>query len=389
MKRILIPVGILTGCILFAAYLIRTPTQVEESSPEIIPVSVRVTEVQPETVQLLVESHGKVQAAQQVNLSVPVAGPIEWISPSLEAGGYVQAGDVLLRIDGSDYETLLARSRATVQQARAEAEHAEQELARLLELADRRLASESQMEDARRQAEVNRARLADAEANLRQAELDLERTELKAPFNAVVQMREVEVGQYVNRAQSAAVLYGADVVEVRVPLAIRQLGYLDIPLSMRGELPPAQAPDVTLTGVYGGQEQHWQGKLVRIEAAIDANSNTVQTIIRVAQPEGSDALPLPIGLYVEAAIEGKQVEDIIALPRSVVRNNNQVLVVDAENKMFYREVEIYRLEEERVLISGGLLPGEKICVSPIQAVINGMSVQPVMESLVPSSQAAL
>ncbi|MCI5105602.1 MAG: efflux RND transporter periplasmic adaptor subunit [Pseudomonadales bacterium] len=389
MKRILIPIGILTGCLLFAAYLIRTPTQVEESSPEIIPVSVRVTEVQPETVQLLVESHGKVQAAQQVNLSVPVAGPIEWISPSLEAGGYVQAGDILLRIDGSDYETLLARSRATVQQARAEAEHAEQELARLLELADRRLASESQMEDARRQAEVNRARLADAEANLRQAELDLDRTELKAPFNAVVQMREVEVGQYVNRAQSAAVLYGADVVEVRVPLAIRQLGYLDIPLSMRGELPPAQAPDVKLTGVYGGQEQHWQGKLVRIEAAIDANSNTVQTIIRVAQPEGSDALPLPIGLYVEAAIEGKQVNDIIALPRSVVRNNNQVLVVDAENKMFYREVDIYRLEEERVLISGGLLPGEKICVSPIQAVINGMSVQPVMESLAPSSQAAL
>jgi multidrug efflux pump subunit AcrA (membrane-fusion protein) len=83
------------------------------------------------------------------------------------------------------------------------------------------------------------------------------------------------------------------------------------------------------------------------------------------------------------------VNDIIALPRSVVRNNNQVLVVDAENKMFYREVDIYRLEEERVLISGGLLPGEKICVSPIQAVINGMSVQPVMESLAPSSQAAL
>jgi multidrug efflux pump subunit AcrA (membrane-fusion protein) len=90
-------------------------------------------------------------------------------------------------------------------------------------------------------------------------------------------------------------------------------------------------------------------------------------------------IPLPIGLYVKASIEGRLVDDLIALPRSVIRNNNQVLVVDAENKMYYRDVEIYRLEEERVLISGGILPGELICISPIQAVVNGMSVQPVRE----------
>lgn len=388
MKRVLIPIGILAGCLLFATYLIRTPTEVQESSPEVIPVSVRVTEVQTESVQLLVNSQGKVQAAQQVNLSVPVAGPVAWISPSLEAGGYVSEGDVLLRLEASDYETALARSRASLQQAQAEADHAAGELERIQELASRRLASDSQFQDVRRQADVTRARLADAEANFRQAELDLQRTEIKAPFNAVVQTREVEVGQYVNRAASVAILYGADVVEVRVPLANRQLGFLDIPLGGRGELSADEAPDVTLRGIYGGSEQFWSGKLVRIEAAIDANSNTVQTIIRVTQPEDANSVPLPIGLYVEAAIEGKQVDDIIALPRSVIRNNNQVLVVDAENKMFYRDVEVYRLEENRVLISGGLLPGEFICTSPIQAVVDGMSVQPVIETLNSTSQAA-
>ena len=80
-----------------------------------------------------------------------------------------------------------------------------------------------------------------------------------------------------------------------------------------------------------------------------------------------------------ADIQGRTVDDVIALPRSVIRNNNQVLVVDAENKMFFREVDIFRLEEERVLISGGLLPGERICISPIQAVVDGMAVQPVIE----------
>ena len=87
-----------------------------------------------------------------------------------------------------------------------------------------------------------------------------------------------------NRAQSVAVLYGADEVEVRVPLAIRQLGFLDIPLGLRGELANTDAPIVTLSGMYGGVEHKWQGKLVRIEASIDPNSNTVQTIIRVQQP---------------------------------------------------------------------------------------------------------
>ena len=382
MKRIILPILILGGCFSVSVALIRNPTTVEEASLEVIPVSVRVLEVGLDSVELVVGSQGKVQAAQSASISAPVAGPIEWISSSMESGGYVEEGEPLLRLESADFETALARSRANLQQAAAEAEFSEQELARLRELAIERLASESQLQDAERRVEVNKGRLADAEASFRQAELDLERTEIRAPFDAVIERREVELGQYVNRAQSVGVLIGAEEVEVRVPLAIRQLGYLDIPLSQRGELSPEAAPDVMLTGFYGGQEHTWDGELVRIEASIDPNSNTVQTIIRVQQPvEGSDALPLPIGLYVHADIQGRVVEDIISLPRSVIRNNNQVLVVDAENKMYFRDVEIFRLEEQQVLISGGLLPGERICISPIQAVVDGMAVLPVVEMI--------
>ena len=382
MKRILLPILILGGCFSVSVALIRNPTTVEEASLEVIPVSVRVIEVGLDSVELMVGSQGKVQAAQSASISAPVAGPIEWISPSMESGGYVEAGEPLLRLDSADFETALARSQANLQQAAAEAEFSEQELARLRELADERLASASQLQDSERRVEVNRGRLADAEASFRQAELDLARTEIRAPFDAIIERREVELGQYVNRAQSVGVLIGADEVEVRVPLAIRQLGYLDIPFNQRGELSPEEAPDVTLTGFYGGQEHTWEGELVRIEASIDANSNTVQTIIRVQQPDSTtNELPLPIGLYVHADIEGKVVDDIISLPRSVIRNNNQVLVVDAENKMYFREVEIFRLEEQQVLISGGLLPGERICISPIQAVVDGMAVLPVVEMI--------
>jgi RND family efflux transporter MFP subunit len=388
MKRVVMPIAILAACSLFAGYLIMTPTVLEESAPEVLAVTVRVAEVQLDSVQLLVQSQGKVQAAQQANLAAAVAGPIAWISPSLQAGAYVEAGHTLIRLDASDYETASARGLAFMQQTQAEADHANNELDRLIGLAEQRLASDAQLQDAKRAAAVNEAKLADALASFRQAQLDLERAVIKAPFNAIIATRDVELGQYVNRAQSVAVLYGADEVEVRVPLAIRQLAYLDIPLGTRGELSDDRAPSVTLTGFYGGVEHKWQGKLVRTEATIDPNSNTVQTIIRVLQPvaaEGehgdftSQSMPLPIGLFVQADITGKRVDNLFSLPRSVIRNNNQVLIVDAENKMYYRDVEIFRLEEDRVLISAGLLPGEFICTSPIQAVVDGMTVQPVKE----------
>jgi RND family efflux transporter MFP subunit len=384
MKRVLMPIGILLGSIVITVVLIRNPTRVSESAPEIIPISVRVAEVQSESVQLFIESQGKAQAARQASLSSNVQGPVAWVSPSLEAGAYVKAGEPLLRLELADFETAVTRSRASYEQASAEAAFATADLARITELAAKRLASESELQNAERAATVATARLADAEATLKQSELDAERSILRAPFNAVVASRDVELGQFVNRAQSVAVLFDADSVDVRVPLAIRQLGYLDVPMGFRGEFDSAQAPQVELTGSYGGKQYRWEGKLLRTEATIDPNSNTVQSIIRIEQPSadrGGESIPLPIGLFVEARIAGKLVEDIISLPRSVIRNNSQVLVVDAENKMYYRDVDIYRLEQDRVLISGGLLPGEKICTSPIQAVVDGMSVRPVLEMI--------
>lgn len=385
MKRIVLPFVILAASITVAVILVRNPTDIEETAAEVQPVAVRVVEAELGPALLAVHSQGKVQAAQQVNLSAPVAGPVSWVSPALESGGFIEAGQPLLRIDPSDFETAVARNRASVQQAEAELQFSRDNLGRMRDLAERNLASQAQLQEAERSLAVAEARLTETQAGLRQSELDLQRTEITAPFTAIIESKDVELGQFVNRAQNVAVLYGADEVEVRVPLAIRQLGYLDIPLGLRGELAEQLAPDVELTGMYGGVQHQWRGKLVRIEAAIDEDSNSVQSIIRVKQPDRSarndwsSDIPLPIGLYVQAEISGRQVDDIITLPRNVIRNNNQVLVVDAENKMYFREVEILRLDESNVLVSGGILPGELICISPIQAVYDGMSVQPVRE----------
>lgn len=383
MKKVLLPVAILAFAILLFVVLVRNPERLEPSTPEQSLATVRVELVQPESVTLEVQSQGKVQAAKRVNLSASTSGQVSWVSSSFVAGGFFEADEVILRLDSSDFENALERSRSTLEQAETEANHASVELERYRALAERRLVSESQVQELQRQADISAGRLRDAKALVAQTQLDLRRSEVRAPFATIVEDTAIELGQNVNRGQSLANLLSADDVEVRLPLALSQLGYLDIPLGYRGELPEEMAPEVTVSGMFGGQLLHWQGKLVRTEAGIDASNNAVQAIVRVEQSamqnplpgESSQVVPLPVGLFVEAIIRGKTVDNLFALPREVIRSGNRVLIVDAENRLRFREVEILRLEDDRVLISSGLSAGERICMSPIQAVVDGMLVQ--------------
>ncbi|MDO9519050.1 MAG: efflux RND transporter periplasmic adaptor subunit [Pseudohongiella sp.] len=378
MKRLIMPLAILLGAVLVFVVLIRTPQRLEAVPPEQAVASVRVTPVRSQSIQLDVNSQGRVQASRRVSLSAAATGPVSWVSPSLRAGGYFAADEVILRIDSTDYETALERAKSTLAQAETDARHATEELERNSTLATQRLISESQLRDLQRQADNTAGRVRDARGAVNQAELDLRRSEIRAPFATIVESTSIDLGQHVGRGQALAVLLSADEVEVRLPLALNQLSYLDIPLGVRGELPTDIAPRVMISGRLGDSIQHWEGRLVRMEASIDVASNSVQAIVRVDQ--NASEIPLPVGLYVQASVHGRQVDNIIALPRDVIRGNNRVLVVDTENRLWYREVDIMRLENDRVLIQGGLQDGERICLSPIQAVIDGMRVNVVAES---------
>ncbi len=375
MKKIILPVFILIVAVAVFVVLVRTPERLSVVPPEQAVASVRVAPVRSETIQLDVNSQGRVQASRRVSLSAAATGPVSWVSPSLRAGGFFAADEVILRVDSSDYETALERARSSLSQAETDARHAREEFERNSALAEQRLISESQVRDLQRQADNSAGRVRDAQGAVAQAELDLSRSEIRAPFDTIVESTNIDLGQHVGRGQALAVLLSTDEVEVRLPLAVSQLSYLDIPLGARGELPAEIAPLVRISGKLGDSIQTWEGRLVRMEASIDTASNAVQAIVRVDQT--ASAIPLPIGLYVEAAIQGRKVDNLVALPREAVRGNNRVLVVDTENRMWYRDVDIMRLENDRVLIQGGLADGERICMSPIQAVVDGMRVNVV------------
>lgn len=377
-KKVILPVGILSAAVIVFFVLINSPERLEPVPPEQAVASVRVAPVQTQSVQLDVSSQGRVQASRRVSLSAAATGPVSWISPSLVAGGYFAADEVILRVDSADYETALERARSSLAQAENDARHAREELERNAELATQRLISESQLRDLQRQADNTAGRVRDASAAVSQAELELRRSEIRTPFATIVESTNIDLGQHVGRGQALAVLLSADEVEVRLPLALNQLSWLDVPLGVRGELAPEIAPKVKISGRLGQEMQQWEGRLVRMEASIDTSSNAVQAIVRVDQTAAE--IPLPIGLYVEASISGRQVDDVVVLPREVIRGSNRVLVVDTENRLWYREVDIMRLENDRVIIEGGLQDGERICLSPIQAVIDGMRVNVVEEA---------
>ncbi len=377
MRSFIIPVGIVLIFSFGAATLMATAPVLKPTAQTALPTTIRIREVTPQRVQLVVHSQGTVMPSTESQLIPEVSGRIMWMSPKLVAGGYFEAGETLLQVDEIDYQNSKDRAESSLTRAKAEQQHARFEFQRLKSLEARQLTSRSQLENALRALKVADATLQDARVSFDQASKNVQRTTIRAPFTGLVRSENVDIGQFISRGSVIATLYASDLVEVRLPIADRQLAYLNLPAMVRGELPAAMQPDVTLTTQYAGQKFTWHGKIVRTEAEIDISSRMVQLVARV--PDVSEDTPLSVGLFVNAEIQGLSAENIVVLPRSALRNNNQVLIVDSENKLRFRPIEPLRLYQDNVLIKAGLNKGDRVCVSPIQTAIDGMTVNPILD----------
>jgi len=377
MRKFIVPLLVIVAAIFGAVTLLATSPQLEPSSIEPIATAVRVREVDPQPIQLTVHSQGTVVPNTESELIPEVSGRVVWMSPALVNGGYFESGEPLLRLEDNDHRSTLTRARASLTRAEAEFEHARFEYQRLKSLEDRQLASRSQIENQLRAYRVQEASLQDARAAFAQASRDLARTEITAPFSGLVRQESVDIGQFVSRGASVATIYAGDQAEIRLPVADRQLAFLNLPVGHRGELPLDQQPNVTLSAEYAGRILTWQGKIVRTEAQIDTSSRMVHVVARVSNDEQD--VPLNVGLFVNAEIEGLLVDDVVVMPRNALRNGDRVLVVDADNRLHYRDIDKLRLYRDEVLIRGGLEAGERVCISPLQTAIEGMPVQPVPE----------
>ena len=377
-RTLVIPTAIVLLFLSVAATLMATAPVLEPANDTPTPLTVRVRTIETESIELKVHSQGSVAPSTVSQLIPEVSGRVTWTSPSLVAGGFFEAGQELARIDDLDYRNAQDRANAALKRATAEVEHAKYEYRRLRSLAERKLVSRSALENGLRAYRVTQATFEDAQANSGQAQENVKRTVLRAPFTGLVRAENIDIGQFASRGQAIATLYANDVVEVRLPIADRQLAFLNLPPLRNGNFPKDMQPTVKLSADYGGQVRQWFGKIVRAEAEIDTSSRMVHLVARVESSK--DSQDLSVGLFVTAEIAGLAVENIVRLPRSAIRNDNQVLVVDTENRLRFRDIQPLRLYRDNVLINAGLNPGERVCISTVQTAIDGMAVNPIAES---------
>lgn len=379
--KMIVPVLVLAVAVLGGAALLATAPAVEQADRPSSIRAVRVVEVFPQALPLIVRSQGTVSPRTESELVPEVSGRVVWSSPALVSGGFFREGEALLRVDRDDYETAQARATASLARAEGEWEHAKANLDRREELARQGVASSSQLDDARRQARVAAAALDEAKLVQRQAERDLERTEIHAPFDGRVRVERVDFGQFLSRGQSIATLYATDYVEIRLPIPDAELAYLELPLFRGGAV--AEGPVVTLRARFAGAEHTWHGRIVRTEGEIDPKSRMVHAVARVEDPYGETAgsAPLAVGLFVEAEIEGPVAEDVLLVPRGALRERNHLLIVDADDRLHPLPVELLRLDREDALVRGSLPPGSRICISQISTFVPGMLVEPQLTEL--------
>ena len=323
-----------------------------------------------------------------------VVGRVVEVSPQLVAGGFFAEGDVLLRFDGRDHAIAAQRAEAQVKRQRSEARLAAADAQRRRALFEQGAVSDADLEQMESRREVANAALAEAEASLAKARLDLERSTVRAPYDGRVRERHVDVGQFVSPGAVLARIHATDYAEVRLPVPTEDLAHLDLPLSFGNdvELAPDAARSVTLSARYAGQSYTWPAVLARTEGEIDERTRMLHVVARVDDPyrlaEGATGPPLAAGLFVSAEIEGRQLEDVFVLPAGALRDGDRMLVVDAENRVRFREVEVIRRGRREVIVGGGLAPDEQVIVSPMSAVTDGMAVRPVDPTPAPQAPSA-
>lgn len=378
--KIVLPLAIVAGSVLFLVFMVRSRPVVESRPPAVPPPIVRVTTATLDTVRLTVRSQGAVIPRTESALSAETDGQIVYVSPSFVPGGFFETGELLVRLDPRDAE--LAVTRAAADTARfATAMQIEREEGRLAQDEWRELGAGAPMPLVLREPQMAQARanLEASVAALEQAKLNLERTEIRAPYAGRVRKKNVDVGQFLRRGEALATIYAINYAEIRLPIPDEELAYFDTPMQFRGEAARSAGPPVAISAEFAGRRHRWDGRVVRMEGEIDPMSRMVYAVARVQNPYGRgsnpDRPPLGIGMFVEAEILGKSYPGVAVLPRTAMHGENRIAVVDDENRLRFRNVEVLRTESDRVLVRGGVREGERVCLSALETQVDGMEVR--------------
>lgn len=390
--RAILPLLILGGCAWggWRLYTSRPAPKVSETEPVLVKVQGRI--LKKSTFPVQVRSQGTVMPRTQSTLLPEVSAKIVEVSPSFRAGAFFEKDEVLLKLDPVDYETAvvvakgsLAQMEALLAEEKAKAEQALENWKALGRTGEPSALVLRQPQLARAEADV-----AASKAQVMKAERDLDRTVVRAPYAGQVLQQSVDVGQLVTPGTQLAKVFAVDYVEIRLPLPEREMRFLKLPERYRGSSPSVAAEvdsvPVRLRAALNGKPVNWQGRLVRVEGSLDAETRQIIAIAQVDDPYAlrTDGVPpLKIGQFVEAEIRGEVLTDVYVIPRVAVRAGNEIILISPENRLRRMTVEPLAADEKGIVISANSpkapQEGDVLCITPIPFPADGARVLPTVE----------
>ncbi len=371
-------VVILVAGVLGARALIVTRPVVEPADTARFVPTVRVSEAVPQAFVPTLRARGSVRPAEVSRLAAEVSGVVEEVSPRLVQGGFVEKGEVLLRLDATDFQLAAVRAEAALAQTRSALATEQAQAAASMSAWDGDAENAPPLVRREPQLAAARANLAAAEADRARAKRDVDRAVVRAPFQAWVRSEQVAPGQWVALGSELAVLAHAGRAEVRLPVPHRELQWIDGHPGSRNAL-----HEVQLSAEFAGQDLTWTARLDRIEPELDPASRMAWLVAALDDPYGltggdqqdSASSPLPSGLFVQAAVRGRELEGVFLLPRRAERSPGEVWLVDIEGSLERRVVEVALREGDQIVVTSGLEQGERIVVSPLATPVVGMPVR--------------
>jgi RND family efflux transporter MFP subunit len=314
-------------------------------------VVVEIANLQQQDYAAWIDSYGTAESLTRTQLVAEVGGRVMNVSPNIRAGGSFTQGDVLAYLDDRNFRVAvdIAASALADSEVRYLQEVAQADLA-AQEWNERPNNDAAQLLALRKpQVAAAKAAMQASKARLNNAKLDLERTQIRAPFDGKVLKQMVDIGQVVSSTQTIADIYGTDVFEVRLPVKLADLEHLMIPEDNETN---QDQPKVLLTGEFGSRTYQWQGQIVRSEGALDPATRMLYVVAQINDPfiANEQRPAIRIGQFLSAKIEGRLLEDVYVIPRRAV-SQNFVVSVAAEGLLKKRKVTPLWTDAKSVVVS--------------------------------------
>lgn len=379
LRYVLTPIAIILAAIvilILATMLAPKPAK----NPQVFKAPlVEVIPLEYQDITFRIASQGSVVPRTETRLVSEVSGLITQVAKHFLVGGFFRKGEVLLSIDDISYKVALQQARSRLEMAEASLS---EEQARVKQAEDEWLLTGKSLQDAPVMAlripnlKKAKAELAAARANVTEAEVKLARTKIVAPYDAMLKAKKVDIGQYVTTGSELATTFAVDYAEVRLPVKQKDIEFLNLP---RINQEAGQGLAVELSYQLAGKKYRWPGIITRYEGVVDSASRVHYVVAQLDDPYNvlntDNRREIRVGTFVKASIQGREISDVVAIPRSALHGADEVYLAGNDNALSMQKINILRSDLDYVYTRDKLDTGLRLVLTNLDAAVEGMALR--------------